>query len=419
LISIHELDRVFPRYQRYDPEVPVWCLTPEHPGVFHRFFDTWPISPSGKYLVALKLPNENRTPEPGQVAEVVLVDLATGAVTTIGETRGWEGQMGANQQWAGDDDHVVFNDVDPVDWSVHAVILNHRTGERRRVPGGVYHVSSDGRYAACAELKAMRRTQTGYGVLVPEDHVPRHQGAPRDSGLIVFDLATGERHTVISLSQLLESSPDHGFGDPGQGEFYGFHAKWSPTGDRLIFTVRWHDGTSPEPFDAIARHLRFAVFTLKPDGTDPVCAVPAKYWDRPGHHVQWTPDGQSLTMNLDLGEGLQFVKFPERGGEPEVLAGGQRGSGHPTLVRGGRKIITDAYAHESISQPEGICPLRWVDPASDKTLVQMPCRTPAQVFDGSLRLDMHPVVDPSERWVVFNGFADGTRRVYLAELPHP
>ncbi len=46
--------------------------------VIHRFFDTSPISPSGKYIALFRFPNEDRSPKAGDSGEVILIDLKTG-----------------------------------------------------------------------------------------------------------------------------------------------------------------------------------------------------------------------------------------------------------------------------------------------------------------------------------------------------
>lgn len=75
---LRDLAAQFPRYGEFEPQVAVWCVTPGSGGSFHRFFDTSPLSPSGRYLGLTRLPFEDRLPPPGHVAEVLLVDLDTG-----------------------------------------------------------------------------------------------------------------------------------------------------------------------------------------------------------------------------------------------------------------------------------------------------------------------------------------------------
>ena len=51
-----DLDLNFPRYTAGSPEVPIWCLTQPGKNLIHRFFDTQPLSPSGRYLAVFQLP---------------------------------------------------------------------------------------------------------------------------------------------------------------------------------------------------------------------------------------------------------------------------------------------------------------------------------------------------------------------------
>ena len=52
----------FPHYTRFDPKVPVRCITPDLDGCIHRFFDVSSISPSGRYVGLPRLHAENRLP---------------------------------------------------------------------------------------------------------------------------------------------------------------------------------------------------------------------------------------------------------------------------------------------------------------------------------------------------------------------
>jgi hypothetical protein len=65
------------------------------------------VSPSGRYVALLRLPFEDRLASPGDVAQVILIDLKTGTETHLAETLGWEFQLGANLNW-GATDHELF-----------------------------------------------------------------------------------------------------------------------------------------------------------------------------------------------------------------------------------------------------------------------------------------------------------------------
>lgn len=423
-ICLHES---FPRFEPGRTAMPVWCVTPNEGRVIHRFFDTSPFSPSGRYLAAFRLPFEDRTPKPADVGQIVLIDLQSGEENVVATTRGWECQMGANLNWGGDDQTLVFNDVDVETWRPQVVRLNPHTGEAQRWPGGVYHVSPDGRYAAAASMEKMRRTQYGYGVLLPDEHVGRNVGAVEDDGLFFTDLQTGERKLVLSLvdaARVIPELREMTEAQRNEWEIYGFHCKWCPDGHRLIFTVRRYRHRGLNRFNAFEwkRHeppgVRFDVLTLRPDGSDVHDAVPAKFWEKGGHHINFFPDGDRLSMNLGhfRDGGLDLVQVDHDGSNLKKITDAADGSGHPTVHPDGRHILTDTYTHERWTVGE-TTPLRWIDLAEgkDRELVRMTTQPPA-LPAAELRVDPHPAWDRSWRRVAFNAVIGGTRRVLVADM---
>ncbi len=415
----------FPAVQDFDARVPVWCLTPHEGRCIHRFFDTCPISPSGRYIALFRFPHEQRLNKPGEVGHIVLVDLLTGEERVVAKTRGWEFQLGANINWGASDDVLVYNDVDTQTWKPMLVRLNPLTGKRDCIYGGVYHVSPDGRYAASCSLEKMMRTQFGYGVLLPQDRVGRNIGAPDDDGLFITNLETGERRLALSLSEVVHKIPELDDSVLTQWEVYGFHSKWSPSGERLIFTVRRFPVAGGLRHNLIASHdpdqqIRYDVLTVKPDGSDIHNAVPAVAWANGGHHVNWFPDSKRISMNLGgFGDGLKFVQTDYQGHKLSPLLLDVVGSGHPTVHPNGSHILTDAYENEPMADADKRVPLRWISLSggSETHLLHVGVRTEPQPTN-VLRVDPHPAWDRSWRYVVFNGVArhDNTRRVFMADL---
>ena len=121
----------FAKYTHFEPACPIYVVPAER--TLHRFFDTSPISPSGRYLALFRMPYEGGTPKAGDAGEVVLVDLQSGAQRVVATSRGWEVQVGANVQWGRSDEELYFNDVDPQSWRAFAVCLNPLTGARLQI----------------------------------------------------------------------------------------------------------------------------------------------------------------------------------------------------------------------------------------------------------------------------------------------
>ena len=413
---------LFPNYSQLDPAVPVWCLTPERPGCFHRFFDTSPISPSGKYLAVFQMPFEDHTPEPGDKGNVVVIDLDSGEEVHVIPTAGWEPQMGANLNWGATDQQLYFNDVDTETWEAFAWQLDVVTGKKHKMEGTVYHASQDGKWLISANMRNMGRTQPGYGVVVPHELPQRNIGLSETDGFWLTNTETGKVERFFSIKELWKKA------DPAVKEFapetheiYGFHSKFNPQCNRLMVSLRWFPALE-EPrwnmFKIDHSAVRFAWITLKLDGSEVHCAVGPEEWEKGGHHGTWFPDGEHISMNLNIDrEVLRFVQVNQNGTGLRKMLNDVRGSGHPTVHPNGTHLITDTYTHEQgTSFGDGTIPLRWVDlrTGEEQCVVRIKTETPAD--ESVLRVDPHPAWDRTWRYVVFNGFVDGTRQVFVADM---
>ncbi|MBN2295718.1 MAG: hypothetical protein JXM70_25020, partial [Pirellulales bacterium] len=185
-----DLSKSFPRYTKFAPKVPVYCVTPELTGCFHRFFNTSPISPSGRYLAVTRLLHEDRLNAPGEQAEIVLVDLKTGKSRVLAKTRGFDSQLGAQAQWGATDHELFFNDLEMKYWHGFGVRMDPLTGEQKNLEGPLFEVSQNGKYVAGICLLRSGLTQRGYGVVVPAEVMPWNTGAADDDGVYLTDTAT-------------------------------------------------------------------------------------------------------------------------------------------------------------------------------------------------------------------------------------
>jgi len=389
----------------------------------------------------------------------LLVDLQTGEERVVDESRGWEPQLGANVQWGKDDTQLFFNDVDVSTWEPHGIRLNPQTGDRKKLNGCIFNVSQDGKKSISANMKCMRRTQAGYGVVVPDEYVPRNIGLREDDGIYITDTETGECRLLISVRDIVERTvPKDALKAYADMEVYGFLCKWNPQGTRLLFSLRSFPKDHPRRFDSITDLvMKYDVFTMREDGNELFNVVPASEWEKGGHHINWFPDGERLSMNLNLsrhdlgrywlkkrlrkakilmqmlrdikknllttslyiGKGsLRFVKVKYDGTGLDRILNDIPGSGHPTVHLNGRHILTDAYVEEPVAFRDGTVPIRLVDldNRGEKVLVRLRTRTDQQASCISLRVDPHPAWDFQQRWIAFNGLVDGTRRVYIADL---
>ena len=402
----------FPEYTLHDPAVPVWCITPDIDGCVHRFFDASSVSPSGRYVATTRFRFEDRMPVPGDGCDIVLVDLEDGRQETIAASHGFDTQLGAQVQWGATDHQLFFNDMDCDLWEPFGVLLDPLSGSRRELSGTVYMAARDGKTVASTCLKRTGLTQAGYGVLVPEAHVPLNRGAAEDDGLSVTDVGSNVTRLLVSYRQILETAQPAYDPDRYAGRaWYGFHVKWNPPGDRLMMVVRCilPDKRAPE--------LR-SVVTMRSDGSDIRVAMTEDLWAAGGHHPDWGPDGATVTMNLKQSpDRLDLVRVHADGTGLHTMTAVQ-GSGHPTLHPDERHILTDVYLHEKLAHGDGTTPIRWIDCREDReeAVIRINNDPPYAGPGRELRIDPHPAWDRDYKRVVFNGCEGGVRRVYLADF---
>jgi hypothetical protein len=400
------LSAKFAKYTDYGPLVPVYVM-PTKGSTTHRFFDTSPISPSGRYLALFQLPYERRSPRPGDAGEVVLIDLKSGEARGIAQSRGWGVQLGANVQWGRSDAELYFNDVDPRTWKAFAIQMNPLTGTRRELDGTVFMVSPDGASLVSHNLVKSSRVLAGYGVTIPDDCVGTNIGPVADDGVYVTDTRTGRARMLVSLKTIYENAvPSIRIPDAQRYQYYCFQAKWNSQGTRLLTTVDWIPLSRGVP--------GHAVITMKADGSQIRAAVTAEEWARGGHHICWCRDETHLSMNLVIDDhhtlGIRTFRFD--GSDLRTVFA--PGSGHPSFHPRGRYIITDAYPDEPIAYGDGTTPIRLIDTRLGTCTVI--ARVYVSATKGEFRVDPHPAWDFSGRYVVFNGLAAGNRKVYIADV---
>ena len=320
-------------------------------------------------------------------------------------------QLGANVQWGKNDNQLFFNQVDTLSWESFTVQYNLESQEFRRINGGLFMVSINGEKLVSHNLRNSEYAQSGYGVIVPDEYRSKNFGLSSDDGIYVTDVKTGKSRLVASIENIYNTAkPVVGINNPEDYEIYCFKAMWNPQMSRIMTCLLL------KPISGGKRKV--AVITMNGDGSDIRTAISTTQYGKGGHHMAWLPDGDHLSMNLEVNvekEGLEIVTVKYDGTELKEVF--DPGSGHPSFHPDGLPlIITDAYAHETrVTAGDGYVPVRLLNVRTGKEIVIAKVKTP-QVEDSSFRLDAHPTWDRSGRYVVFNGYDGDVRSVYVADL---
>lgn len=420
----------FERYYQFAPTVPVYQITDGKRPIIHRFFDSSPISPSSKLIALTEFPFQDRLPEAGDRAAVIVIDLQNGEEIYRTETSAWDTQVGAHVQWGASDSELFFNRMDEEAWTPYGVKVDLTSGNEFAFDGPVYHVSPNGKLAISPDLRKITIAQAGYGVHVPSKAIIPNIGAPVDDGIFVTNTTTGESSLLVSLDEITSAIGREHFNGPGA--CYSFHTKWNGDGDRIMFILRW--------FPQGRRKSQNWLVTLRADGTDIKVAVSPKTW-ADGHHPNWYPRGEKIIMNLPSVDGtwgkLRTI-IGKIGRKLNIATGGvplhfksvnsdgsnllsvsqHTGSGHPTVHPSELFLISNSYLNKSPAFKDGSVPLRLIDFASGRleNLIRIDCRPNFPGPKSEYRIDPHPAWHAGGRFLTINGSVNGIRSVFVADF---
>lgn len=421
---------------RIDSLVPVHLISRAGRPSTHRFYDTSPISPSGRYLAYLELPFDNRSPAPDDEATVILADLESGVRRELGNTTAWDTQVGAHVQWGSTDSELYFN-VRNIEGNTHALRTNIFTGLTQQLDGPIYMVSSDGRFGLAPNINKLGLVQRGYGVRVWDQNHYRHIGAPDDDGLFSVDTATGANQLILSLETVYRKIQDY-LSDARSGGLYGFHAKWHSKSNWALFMVRWLEQ------EKTGGRTKNFLMAYQPVTEELKLVVDPVTWGN-GHHPNWWPDALDVVMNLPLHQRTRLESFAHRAvgrlartmglsryipnglrltrinaltGERKHVAPRLVGSGHPSIDPSGRFLVTDAYPDEPVAYRDGRVPIRLVDlrTGHEQHIMQLQCIPKYTGYQNEWRIDPHPAWSRCGRYLTMNANIEGTRSIIVADL---
>ncbi|HOQ29784.1 MAG TPA: hypothetical protein PLH36_13680, partial [Armatimonadota bacterium] len=175
--------------------VPIRAITRGPKFHWFAYYDKLQFDPSGRFILGMEVDFEHRSPQPGDVIKVGLIDLEDGdRWTELGESRAWCWQQGCMLQWLpGSESEVIWNDLEGDRYVCH--ILDVRTGKKRTLPAPIYSVSPDGRWAVAPDFRRLGHMRPGYGY-VPLPDPNKDVNAPEDSGIWRLDLKTGKNELI-------------------------------------------------------------------------------------------------------------------------------------------------------------------------------------------------------------------------------
>jgi len=375
----------------------------------HHFFGyigqslTTPWNGSGRYIVALRTSFHDRMPEPGEAAEIVLVDTESDyEVTPIETTRAWNFQQGTMFYWHPQqpETQLFFNDRDPRTGWVFTVLYDVKRRRRIReycfddLPVANGGVSPTGEFFLAINYGRMARLRpvTGYpGAADPTVSA----NAPDNDGVFRVDVATGKRTLLASFQELRDALRDK-YPKIDEMEFYINHSLSSRDGRFVYFFARARLG-------AISMFANVP-FSVRTDGTrltrhTHIGGHPE--WDE-GRIVIGAKNGRQVRYDIERREIVGYLGspdiFPDPGGDVSL-------SPNADWFVCGYDTREGRYNEYAILR------------RSDGANARSPQFSRGPFIRGRLRIDPAPRWNRDQTAILVPGWSDeGTRQLYLIEI---
>jgi hypothetical protein len=276
-------------------------------GPMHHFFGyighvrNIPWNEDNRYFLALRTSFQDRMPQPGEPADVVLIDTQRhNAVIVLDRTRAWNFQQGTMFYWNPKAPHTqfFFNDRDPATHKVFTVLYDVARRKRIReyrfddTPVGNGGVAQNGGWFLALNYGRMARLRPVTGYPGAHDFTA---GAlrPDNDGVFLVNADTGDKRLLVSFPQLADLirpvRPD-----VDNKPLFINHSLWSRDDSRIYFYVRGD-------FDDPQTRLDIPC-TIRPDGTD------LRMHEHIGGHPEW----ESGSRLIGAKDGRQVIYDADR-----------------------------------------------------------------------------------------------------------
>lgn len=373
---------------------------------FHWFgyYDKLQFDPTSRYVLGMESSFENRTPQPGDVITVGMIDLADNdRWIPFGESRAWCWQQGCMLQWLpGSRSEVIWNDRDGDHFVSH--ILDVHTRKERTLPAPVYALSPDGKWALAPDFSRLHDWRPGYGYAgIPDRNakVP----IPNDAGIRRVNLTTGKSSLILPFAEAakLPYTPAGKSGDWTGASHWFNHLLFSPDGSRFSFLHRWgiRQPNGNVPFTT-------RMFTARPDGSDPYVLDP----NGDTSHYIWRDPEHILAWAWHPSHANKFYLYEDKTDRVEVVGPDvMTVNGHCTYLPGNRWILNDTYPDKQRDQNPYL-----YEVASSRRVPLGHFRLPPE-YANEWRCDTHPRFSPDGRRVTIDSPHTGAgRQIHLIDI---
>ncbi len=379
-------------------------ISPSDGHYFFGYYDRNPWNADESLHLALKAPQAERLPLPGESAEVGVIEAATGSFHRLATTRAWCHQQGSMTLWLTHrPDCFIFNDWDVEEKRMVARVCSVGGGIVDSYSRPIYAMSPDGRWGASLDFARIPRRGYSYADAVLDT-------SPADlenDGIFVVDMQTGASHLLVSYGQMFERHPARHCTE-GRHSWLN-HIIFNCDSTKLLFLLRHCVNARVEPWP-----WQTHMYTVELTGEDLACTLPDFYWRQGISHQMWGRSPHEILIDANWqGKGSEYVVFDEtiRPLRAERISTGLGPMGHLIFSPDGKWMLADTYSVDGEQR------LGRLDMATAELKVIGRFRhVQPKEYPGDVRCDLHPRWNSEGSVVTVDSIHDGMRGIYCLRL---
>ena len=367
----------------------------EHLFASYYGINSW--SADQRYVTVLETPIKYRLPTENDAATLGLVDLETNEFIPLAETLAWNFQQGCMAHWLGThpNSRIIYNDM--VDGKFVSIIMDVHTKEKiKTIPYPVCAVSPTGKEAISINFSRLRTTRESYGYGGDGQDARLSVQFPKDDGLFLVDLETGQAKLLLSIQDVIEQVPEV----PEEGIEYFNHILFSREGGKIFWLAR-----------AIPNRNTTA-FTINRDGNNLQRCFPDGWG---GSHFDWLNEEELMITCQYKAKSYGHILFSLGHDNYQRLGNGLLDyDGHGTFSPDENWMVTDTYPGKGLNEQK----LYLMDMKTEAVLPMGRYIHHSEFRDNGkdAQCDLHPRWSPNGDMIGFNSVTTGQRQAYIIKL---
>ncbi len=365
---------------------------------FFGYYDKSPVSPSGLFLVYLKVKEGKTSNHPSTCkCELIVKNLESGENIVRRDINAFNWQQGNKSFWIGDY-RLIFNDY--INSQYRAVILNVQTGQEEVIDQPVYDTLSD-RFVLSISFDRLTKIRPDYGYFCKNDF--SEIKSDDDDGIYIYDLEkrnAGKK--LCSLNEVIRKYPfESGASKKLEQKFN--HIMASPEGNGFIVLHRIYDNG--------VRHDRLIYISVDTENFEIKNEVMLCDSGMVSHCCWIDKHNVLAYMRLGDVDGYYEINLQSKDVLTKLISTEEMmkyGDGHPTSLNE-EYFITDTYPDKSRHKKVLLINRK------SKEITEVASLFEPLKFDGQTRCDLHPKFSPERNSIYIESTHSGHRRLY--EIP--